>query len=112
MAKDDSKYALRLLGIDLTEEDAEAKSEKIINPLYECIKRYPDMINDVHVRKIMKSALLAERKRAQGSKLIMDGMWSYICPDLYAFVNGYSWGKIIPKDLYRKDIFIITITII
>lgn len=99
MAKDDSKYALRLLGIDLTEEDTETKSEKIINPLYECIKRYPDMINDVHVRKIMKSALLAERKRAQGSKLIMDGMWSYICPDLFAFCEWLFLGKDNPKGL-------------
>lgn len=98
-AKEDNKYTLRIMGIDLAEENVEGKEEKIGNPLYECIKRYPDMVNDVHVRKTMKSALLAERKRAQGCKLIMDGMWSYICPDLFAFCEWLFLGKDNPEGL-------------
>lgn len=98
-AKKDSECVLKLMGIDLEEKNTECKDEEITNPLYECIKKYPEMINDVHVRKTMKSALLAERKRAQGCKLIMDGMWSYICPDLFAFCEWLFLGKDNPKGL-------------
>lgn len=101
-AKEKSKYALRLMGIELEEENIECKEEEIANPLYECIKKYPKMVNDVHVRKTMKSALLSERKRAQGCKLIMDGMWSYICPDLFAFCEWLFLGKDNPKGLVSE----------
>lgn len=102
-AKRDPKTALKLMGIEL--ESAECNSENHseeaigLNPFYASILKYPEMLNDIHVQKTMKSALLSARKRAQGCKLILDGMWSYICPDLFAFCEWLFLGEDVPNGL-------------
>ena len=57
------------------------------------------MLNDVHVKKTMKSAVQSIRKEAQGCKLIMDGFWSYISPDLFAFCEWLFLGEDAPEGL-------------
>ena len=61
------------------------------------------MLNDVHVQKTMESALKSVRKEAQGCKLILDGLWSYICPDLFAFCQWLFLGQDVPEGLVPKD---------
>lgn len=92
-AKTNSKTALKMMGIDLDEK------KKELRPLHACIKEYPYLLKDVHVKKILKSAFDAERRSAEGSKLIMDGMWSYICPDLFAFCEWLFLGEDEPEGL-------------
>lgn len=94
-AKKEPKTALKLMGIDL--ESSENGSMQ--NFLYASILAYPQMLNDIHVQKTMKNALLSERKKAQGSKLILDGLWSYICPDLFAFCQWLFLGDDTPEGL-------------
>ena len=94
-AKTDTKMALKLMGID------EAFINKC-NPLFKAISKYPKMLNDIHVKKIMKNALKAERKKAMGGKIILNGIWSYVCPDLYAFCEWLFCGEENPKGLVKK----------
>ncbi len=47
----------------------------------------------------MKSVWDKERRKAQGGKLLMDGMWSYICPDLFAFCEWLFLGEDNPVGL-------------
>ena len=61
------------------------------------------MLNDVHVQKTMESALKSVRKEAQGCKLILDGLWSYICPDLFAFCQWLFLGQDVPEGLVPED---------
>lgn len=99
-AKKDPKAALRLMGIEIDSEDMEDKMEDVeLNVLHAAILKYPQLLNDIHVQKTMKSVLLSERRNAQGCKLVLDGFWSYICPDLYAFCQWLFLGQDIPEGL-------------
>lgn len=99
-AKKDPKVALRLMGIELESDDEKNSYENVeLNALHATILKYPQMLNDVHVQKVMKSALMSARKEAQGCKLILDGFWSYICPDLFAFCQWLFLGQDVPKGL-------------
>lgn len=99
-AKENPKVALRLMGIELESDDEENNYENVeLNALHAAILKYPQMLNDVHVQKVMKSALMSARKEAQGCKLILDGFWSYICPDLFAFCQWLFLGQDVPKGL-------------
>lgn len=93
-AKNDPVAALKLMGVELTTGET-----KNFPPLAAAIVTYPKMLNDIHVRKTMKSALLSARKQAQGCKLILDGFWSYICPDLFAFCQWLFCGQDTPDGL-------------
>lgn len=42
---------------------------------------------------------MSARKEAQGCKLILDGFWSYICPDLFAFCQWLFLGQDVPDGL-------------
>ena len=96
-AKTDSKVALKLMGIDL---DKQPKAE--LDPLYASIYRCPQLLEDDYVKKVMENALLSARKKAMGCKLILDGIWSYVCPDLYAFCEWLFLGQDEPEGLIRK----------
>ena len=99
-AKKDPKAALRLMGIEIDSEDMEDKMEDVeLNVLHAAILKYPQLLNDIHVQKTMKSVLLSERRKAQGCKLVLDGFWSYICPDLYAFCQWLFLGQDVPEGL-------------
>lgn len=107
-AKTDPKMALKMMGIELEADEIEGKTEKetketefvnVLSPLHAAILKYPQMLNDIYVQKIMKSALLSARKQAQGCKLILDGTWSYICPDLFAFFEWLFLGEDVPDGL-------------
>lgn len=99
-AKENPKVALRLMGIELESDDEENNYENVeLNALHAAILKYPQMLNDVHVQKVMKSALMSARKEAQGCKLILDGFWNYICPDLFAFCQWLFLGQDVPKGL-------------
>ena len=101
-AKKNPKIALKLMGIELESEDD--TFEKVeLNTLHASILKYPQMLNDGHVQKTMESALKSVRKEAQGCKLILDGLWSYICPDLFAFCQWLFLGQDVPEGLVPKD---------
>ena len=101
-AKKDPKIALKLMGIELESEDDTFDGSEL-KSLHAAILKHPQMLNDVHVQKTMESALKSVRKEAQGCKLILDGFWSYICPDLFAFCQWLFLGQDVPEGLIPKD---------
>lgn len=101
-AKKDPKITLKLMGIELESEDDTFDGSEL-KSLHAAILKHPQMLNDVHVQKTMESALKSVRKEAQGCKLILDGFWSYICPDLFAFCQWLFLGQDVPEGLIPKD---------
>ena len=90
-AKTDPNVALKLMGI--------TDAEKVTNPLHAAILQYPYLLNDTYVKKVMQNALKAERTKAMGGKIILNGLWSYVCPDLYAFCQWLFLGESEPEGL-------------
>lgn len=90
-AKTDPNVALKLMGI--------TDAEKVTNPLHAAILQYPYLLNDSYVKKVMQNALKAERTKAMGGKIILNGLWSYVCPDLYAFCQWLFLGESKPEGL-------------
>lgn len=113
-AKTTPNVALKLMGVDIEsydnmEQDLEKEEESItgitplnMDTLNASIMKCPRLLNDIHVRKVMQSALISERNKAMGSKLIMDGIWSYVCPDLFAFCQWLFLGDDNPDGLVKK----------
>ena len=64
-AKTDPNVALKLMGI--------TDAEKVTNPLHAAILQYPYLLNDAYVKKVMQNALKAERTKAMGGKIILNG---------------------------------------
>ena len=100
-AKNDPKTALRLMGVDVESAD-DTMEQKEMNVLHAAILKYPSLLQDVHVKKSMQSALLSERNKAMGCKMIMNGIWSYVCPDLYAFCQWLFLGEDDPDGLIQN----------
>ena len=96
-AKKNPNVVLKLMGIEIDEKDTDF--DKKLQPLYAAIKKYPQMLNDIYIQKVMKSKLLSVRKQAKGCKLFLDGTWSYICPDLYALCEWLFLGEDTPDGL-------------
>lgn len=113
-AKTKPNVAMKLMGVDIEsyenmELDGETDEELInvgtplkMDTLSASIMICPELLNDVHVRKVMQSALISERNKAMGSKLILDGIWSYVCPDLYAFSQWLFLGEDNPEGLIKR----------
>ena len=91
-SKTDVNTALRIMGID-DEEDKELK------PLQAALKLYPNLVNDSAIKSMIKENINVMRKKAMGGKLIVDGFYSYICPDLYAFCENLFCGIKEPEGL-------------
>ena len=68
------------------------------------ISAYNDLVYDKHVQKDLEAKFRSERTDARGGKLILkDSLYSYICPDLYAFCTWLFCGVENPEGLIPKD---------
>lgn len=68
------------------------------------ISAYNDLVYDKHVQKELEKKFRSERTDARGNKLILkDSLYSYICPDLYAFCTWLFCGIENPEGLVPKD---------
>ena len=97
-ARTEPKYALKLMGMEIDEEQ---QQDREFDALHASLQKYPELLEDVHVRKVMQRAVESARKKAMGCKLFMDGLWSYICPDLYAFCQWLFLGEENPEGLLK-----------
>ena len=91
-AKTDPDKALKLMGINTEKKTA-------FDPFSLCIKMYPQMLQDVQVKKRIGSRMESIRKRAMGGKPFIRGFYSYICPDLYAACEYWFCNDKEPKGL-------------
>lgn len=70
----------------------------------DAIKLYPGLIQDKYIQEKMKDKFRTERKKACGNKLILkDSLYSYICPDLYAFCEWLFCSIENPKGIIPKN---------
>lgn len=97
-ARTEPKYALKLMGMEIDEEQ---QQDREFDALHASLQKYPELLEDVHVRKVMQRAAESARKKAMGCKLFMEGLWSYICPDLYAFCQWLFLGEENPEGLLK-----------
>lgn len=91
-AKTDINTALSIMGI---EDD----QDKELKPLQAALKLYPNLINDKFVESMIRENVNSMRKNAKGGKIVVDGFYSYICPDLFAFCENLFCGIQDPKGL-------------
>ena len=92
---------------DTTEETESDKGEEkeiennINERLFiaEALSIYPQLLYDEYVIKKIKTFVKAERRKAMGGKIQLDGFYSYVCPDLFALSQHLFMNEKTPKGL-------------
>lgn len=65
---------------------------------------YKDLVYDEYIQNKLESKFKSERNDARGNKLILkDSLYSYICPDLYAFCTWLFCGIANPKGIIPRN---------
>lgn len=68
------------------------------------LKQYKELVYDEYVQNKLESKFKSERNDARGNKLILkDSLYSYICPDLYAFCTWLFCGIENPKGIVPRS---------
>lgn len=71
-----------------------------------CIELYPDLIGDGYFKESIKQAKDSKLKRYRAGSLKVNGKYTFILPDLYAFCEWLFMGIEQPKGLLdNKEIF-------
>lgn len=96
-AKTKPEIALEIMGIDLSDEDMELDAMKA------SIVAYPQMLQDVSVKKTIKNNIESQRKKAMSGKPLIRGFYNYICPDLYAACEHWFLGIENPSGLIPSN---------
>lgn len=66
--------------------------------------QYKELVYDEYVQNKLESKFKCERNDARGNKLILkDSLYSYICPDLYAFCTWLFCGIKNPKGIIPRN---------
>lgn len=91
--------------LNILKTDANKIAEILSEPyLSDAIRAYPNLIQDNYVQKKLENKFRSERKDACGNKLILkDSLYSYICPDLYAFCEWLFCGIENPKGIVPRN---------
>jgi hypothetical protein len=87
----DRRSMLRLLGV--------TKSNTGKNYLQQAIEIYPELLNDTYCREILKQVKKSMVKEARSGKFDINGKFTFIIPDLYAFCEYLFLGDKNPKGL-------------
>lgn len=75
------------------------KANKYKNYYQEALFMYPEMLNDEHSKKIIKDKKKSLIRDARAGKLKINGKYTYLIPDLYAFCERLFLNKESPKGL-------------
>ncbi|MGG3920384.1 hypothetical protein ABEV41_00290 [Geobacillus thermodenitrificans] len=87
----DKETMLRVLGA--------TKENKKKNWFQQALLIYPELLNDPHSRQVIKDKKRKLVKEARAGKLNVNGKYTFLCPDLYAFCERLFLGKENPKGL-------------
>lgn len=91
----DKKTMLRVLGA--TKENTNK------NSLQKALLFYPELLNDNHTKEIIKDKKKSLVRDAKAGKLRVNGKYTYIIPDLYAFCEWLFLGDAVPKGLLKDQ---------
>lgn len=88
---EDKETMLRVLGA--TEQN------KNKNYFQQALLMYPELLNDVHSKKVIKDKKKSLVSDAKSAKLNTKGKYTFLCPDLYAFCEKLFLGVNEPQGL-------------
>jgi hypothetical protein len=80
----DRDTMLRVLGV--------TKSNRNKNDFQQALELYPELLADAYSKKIIKDVKKSLVHEARAGKLEVDGKYTFICPDLYAFCERLFLG--------------------
>lgn len=90
----DKDIMLRLLGA--------TKANKRKNHFQQALYMYPSLLNDAHAKQTIKDKKKSLIKEAKSGKLKINGKYTYIIPDVYAFMEYLFLGIKEPKGLLKN----------
>lgn len=90
----DKDVMLRILGAD------EANPRK--NSFQQALSLYPELLSDAHARQAIKDKKASVIKQAKAGKLNINGKYTFVSPDLYAFCEYLFKGDKHPKGLLNN----------
>lgn len=90
----DKETMLRILGA--------TKTNKHKNYYQEALFLYPELLNDNHSKKIVKDKRRSMIKEAISGKLKINGKYTFLIPDLYAFCERLFLNSENPKGLLQN----------
>lgn len=94
----DRKTMLKVLGV------VDSNINK--NYIQQALKIYPELLNDTYSKEILKQTKKSIVKAARSGKLNIDGVYTFICPDLYAFCEYLFLDDKNPKGLLKdKEVY-------
>lgn len=75
------------------------KFNKSKNPFQEALSLYPEMLVDEYSKKVIKDTKKSLTKEAKSGKLFIDGHYTFIAPDVFAFMQWLFLGDEKPTGL-------------
>lgn len=90
----DKKTMLRVLGV--------TKGNRNKNYLQQALEIYPELLNDTYSKEILKQVKKSLVKEAKAGKLNIEGKYTFLCPDLYAFCEYLFLNDKNPKGLLKN----------
>lgn len=90
----DRKTMLNLLGAD--------DSNKKKTWLQKSIEIYPELIRDYHIKEQLASMLNARKKEAKYGKFKIDATYTFLIPDVFAWMQWLFLGEETPKGLLKN----------
>lgn len=69
------------------------------NSFQQALEIYPELLKDVYSKETLKQVKKSITNNAKGGKLYIDGKYTFISPDLYAFCERLILGEENPKGL-------------
>ncbi|WP_063565463.1 hypothetical protein [Paenibacillus sp. O199] len=72
------------------------------NNYQQALEIYPELLKDVHSKETLKKVKKSIIQKAKGGKLHIDGKYTFISPDLYAFCEFLILGDKNPKGLLQN----------
>jgi hypothetical protein len=82
---------------------AATESNKHRNPFQEALYHYPELLNDVHSKQTIKNKKSSLVKDAWSGKLHINGIYTFICPDMYAACEKWFLSIENPNGLLRNE---------
>ena len=88
----DRKKMLEVMGVT---ENNQAR----LSNLQECLKIYPELLKDVYLKETLKQTKASLVKDAKSGRVKVNGKYTFVCPDVYAFMEWLFLGEENPKGL-------------
>lgn len=87
----DRKTMLKVLGV--------TDSNQHKNYIQQALEVYPEILNDTYSKEILKQVKKSMVREARAGKIDINGKYTFICPDLYAFCEYLIDGNTNPEGL-------------